>query len=63
MRLSRRDFHAVVVGGAIAGGVRLSGTQVGSEWRPLFDGTSLKAWRGLQVGRSARPAGGPRTGP
>ena len=48
MRLSRRDFHAAVVGGAIAGGVRLSGSQVGSEWRPLFDGTSLNAWRGFK---------------
>ena len=48
MRLSRRDFHAVVVGGAIAGGVRLSGSQVGSEWRLLFDGTSLNAWRGYK---------------
>jgi len=61
MRLSRRDFHAVVVGGAIAGGVRLSGKQVGSEWRPLFDGTSLNAWRGFKsdaVPTGWRVAGG-----
>jgi len=61
MRLSRRDFHAAVVGGAIAGRVRLSGSQVGSEWRPLFDGTSLNAWRGFKsdaVPTGWRVAGG-----
>ena len=48
MHLTRREWHAVVVGGLVAGPMdRLSGSQAGT-WRTLFDGTSMQAWRGFK---------------
>ena len=48
MYLSRRDWHALVVGGLVAWPFhRVRASQTGG-WRVLFDGTSLGAWRGFK---------------
>jgi Domain of Unknown Function (DUF1080) len=55
MRLTRREWHAVVVGGLVAGSrAGVDGEQQGG-WRALFDGTSTSAWRGFKS--DAMPAG------
>jgi hypothetical protein len=58
MHLTRRDWHAVVVGSLVAAPLGLSScarrrgeVRVGSGaggWRALFDGTSMAAWRGYK---------------
>ena len=54
MRLSRRDFHAMV-GGLVVGSAMPSASQSGGAWRPLLVGTSLDAWRGFKS--DAAPSG------
>ena len=49
--LTRREFHAVAVGGLMAGRVR---SQAGG-WAMLFDGASTQAWRGYKS--DTMPAG------
>jgi hypothetical protein len=48
MHLTRREWHAVVVGGvAAATRTRADGSQAGG-WQALFDGTSMQPWRGYK---------------
>ncbi|MEO8680606.1 MAG: hypothetical protein ABI665_16260, partial [Vicinamibacterales bacterium] len=62
MKLSRREWNAMVVGGLVAGplvhrpaAAEAAALQPGSSqaaaaaWRPLFDGKSLNGWRGYKT--------------
>ena len=49
--LTRREFHAVTVGGLVA----MRDRSQADGWQSLFDGSSMKAWRGYKS--DAMPAG------
>ena len=55
MQLTRREWHAAVVGGLLAGPRALGAAAQAGSWRPLFDGSSTSAWRGYKS--DAMPAG------
>jgi hypothetical protein len=55
MRLTRREWQAVVVGSVVAGSRALVTASQAGAWRSLFDGSSASAWRGYKT--DAMPAG------